>query len=100
MAVQVIADGADVILAVYVTPRAGRSEVVGERDGALWVRLAAPPVEGAANRALVDLLAQRLGVPRNAVSLVAGVAGRRKRGRIIGLSPEVVASRLGVMTKR
>ncbi|MGH2367303.1 MAG: DUF167 domain-containing protein, partial [Chloroflexota bacterium] len=60
MAVQVIADGADVILAVYVTPRAGRSEVVGERDGALWVRLAAPPVEGAANRALVDLLAQRL----------------------------------------
>src|SRR5437763_48285 len=56
------------VLAVYVTPRAGRNEIVGEREGAWWVKLAAPPVEGAANQALISLLADRLGVPPGAVT--------------------------------
>ncbi|PYR58787.1 MAG: hypothetical protein DMF91_16325, partial [Acidobacteria bacterium] len=58
------ADG--VILAVRVIPRARKSEIAGTRDGALLVRLAAPPVEGAANDALIEFLAKRLGAPRRA----------------------------------
>ena len=79
---------------VYVTPRAGRSEVAGERGGALWVKLAAPPVEGAANDALVALLARRLDVPKCALRLMAGATGRRKRVRVAGLGPEEVTTRL------
>jgi len=73
------------ILAVYVRPRASRSAIEGVHDGALAVRLAAPPVEGAANRALVELLARSLRVPRGAVRIEAGERGRRKRVRIEGI---------------
>lgn len=83
-------------LAVYVTPRAGRSEIAGEREGALWVRLAAPPVEGKANAALVDLLARRLGVSKGDVQIVAGATGRHKRVRVAGLAADVVRQRLGL----
>jgi uncharacterized protein (TIGR00251 family) len=81
-------------LQIYVTPRAGRSEVAGEREGALWVRLAAPPVEGAANEALLALLARRLDVPKSALRMMAGATGRRKHVRIDGLAPGAVAARL------
>jgi uncharacterized protein YggU (UPF0235/DUF167 family) len=65
--------------AVRLTPRGGSDRVdgVGE-DGALRVRVAAPPVDGAANEALCRLLARELGVARGAVRVVAGDAGRRK----------------------
>jgi uncharacterized protein (TIGR00251 family) len=81
-------------LVVYVTPRAGRSEVAGEREGALWIKLAAPPVEGAANAALMTLLARRLNVSRSALQIVAGSTGRRKRVRIADLGSEAVTARL------
>ena len=83
------------MLPVYVTPRASRSEVAGEHDGALWVRLAAPPVEGKANAALVELLAKQLGVPRQALRVVAGITGRRKRIAVAGLDADQVRERLG-----
>jgi uncharacterized protein (TIGR00251 family) len=83
-------------LAVYVTPRAGRTEVAGERDGAVWVRLAAPPVDGEANEALLDFLAKRLELPRTAIRLVAGQSGRQKRVAIAGLDLPAVRERLGV----
>jgi hypothetical protein len=86
--------GKEAVIAVYVTPRAGRTEITGEREGALWIRLAAPPVEGAANEALVRFLAARLGVPRSAVTLLAGASGRRKRVRVIGLDLAAVRSKL------
>ena len=70
--------GAEVRLAVRLTPRGGRDAVDGVRDGVLLVRVAAPPVDGAANTALARLLADELGVPRTAVRLVAGTTGRRK----------------------
>ena len=72
-------------LLVQVQPRASRSRVVGEHGGYLKVQLAAPPVDGAANAALLELLADLLGVPRRQVSLVSGESSRRKRVRAAGV---------------
>jgi hypothetical protein len=81
-------------LAVHVQPRAARSEVVGEHGGALKIRLAAPPVDGAANEALVEFVAARLGLPRRQVRLVGGAASRRKLLEIDGMDAATVAARL------
>jgi len=85
-------DGCSITLRVI--PRAGRTVVAGVREGALLVRLAAPPVEGAANEALVAFLADRLGVPRRHVSLVAGTRARDKRVHIAGITAAAAAGRL------
>ena len=63
---------------VRVQPRAARDELAGEHAGALRVHLRAPPVDGAANEALVVFLAGQLGVPRRSVRLVSGAASRTK----------------------
>lgn len=81
---------------VRAQPRASRSEIVGEHDGALKVRLAAPPVEGEANRALVKLLAKRIGVPRSAVTVVTGETGRNKVVEVVGVTVAMVRSALGI----
>ncbi|MEO8433723.1 MAG: DUF167 domain-containing protein [Pyrinomonadaceae bacterium] len=67
---------------VRVVPRASRSEIAGEHDGALRVRVTAPPVDGAANEEVKRLIARRLGVPRSAVEIVAGETSRLKRLRV------------------
>ena len=77
-------------------PRASRTELAGPHGGALRVRLTAPPVDGAANEALIRLLAQRLGVPRSAVRLDAGAAGRSKVVTVEGIGVEAAARRLGL----
>ena len=76
-------DGA-VIFAVHVVPRASRSEIAGEHDGALRVRLAAPPVDGAANEELRSTLARALKVPRNAVEIIRGQTSKAKQIRVRG----------------
>lgn len=77
-----------VVLAVRVVPRAGRSGLAGTRDDALLVRLAAAPVDGAANAELVDVLADAFGVPRRQVAIVSGERGRHKRVRVMGVTAE------------
>ena len=72
---------------VQVVPRASRSEIVGEHNGALKVRLAAPPVDGAANDELIRTLARALGVKRSAVEITAGHSSRTKHVRVSGASP-------------
>lgn len=72
-------------LAILVQPRASRTRVLGEHDGLLKIQLAAPPVEGEANAALVEFLGKLLGVPRRQVSLISGDASRRKRVKIQGV---------------
>ena len=67
---------------VRVVPRASRNEIVGLHNEALKVRVAAPPVEGAANDELVKFLAKQLGVPRGAVTLVSGTSSRNKTIRV------------------
>jgi uncharacterized protein (TIGR00251 family) len=71
---------------VRVIPRARKTECAGFRDDVLVVRIAAPPVEGAANDALIAFLAAALHVPRRAVRILSGEHGRRKRITIDGIS--------------
>ena len=78
-------DGA-VTFDVRVVPRASKSEIVGEHDGSLKVRITAPPVEGAANAELIRLLAKSFGIPRSNVSIVGGESSKKKRIKIENLS--------------
>ena len=80
-----------VLIDVRVIPRATKSGVAGARDNALLVRLNAPPVEGAANAELIEVLARALGVPKRAISLVSGERSRQKRVRVTGVTAEQVA---------
>lgn len=82
--------GASIRVHVHVQPRASRSEVVGTHGAALKVRLLAPPVDGAANDALVALLAQELGVPRRDVRIVQGATSRAKVVEIDGTTVDAV----------
>lgn len=75
-------EGADLVLAVRVQPRASRDRIEGPHDGRLKVRLTAPPVDGKANAHLIKVLAKAFGVAKGAVTLEAGQAGRDKRVRI------------------
>ena len=84
---------------VRVIPRARRTEIAGERDGAVVIRLAAPPVDGAANDALIDFLARTLKVPRRAARIVCGERARRKRVEIDGVAAADVKRRLSVSSR-
>jgi len=84
-----------IIVSVRVIPRAGKSGVAGARAGALLVRLQAPPIEGAANQELIEVIARTLGVPRRAISIVSGERSRHKRLRVAGIDAAAAASRLG-----
>lgn len=75
-------DGDDLLLAVYVQPRASRDEIAGPHGDALRIRVTAPPVDGEANAALCRFVAGLCGVPRGAVTVASGDTGRRKTLRI------------------
>ena len=79
---------------IRITPRASRDEVLGEREGVLLVRVAAPPVDGAANEALVRVLAKALGLPRRDVVIVSGATSRTKIVEVAGLDVTEVRRRL------
>ena len=85
-----------VTFAVRVTPRARKKEIVGVQGDALQVKLAAPPVEGAANAALCEFLADRLGVRKSAVTIVTGRTSRHKVVRVEGVTVDEVRARLGL----
>jgi uncharacterized protein len=76
--------GNDDLIDIRVIPRAGRSGIAGLRAGAVLVRLAAAPVDGAANTELIDVLAKALGVPKRSIEIVSGDKSRSKRVRIDG----------------
>lgn len=81
-------------LVLHVQPRARRTETAGRHGDAIKVRLAAPPVDGAANEELVRFLAERLGVPRAAVRVVSGLAARRKVVEVDGMASADAEGRL------
>jgi uncharacterized protein (TIGR00251 family) len=84
--------GGEIIFTVRVQPRASREAVDGVREGALRVRLTAPPVEGEANEALVRFLAARLQAPKSAVRILSGERGRVKRIAVRGVTVAAVES--------
>ena len=79
---------------VRVIPRASKAGIAGMRDGALLVRLNAPPVEGAANSELIEILAKALGVPKRDLSIVSGEHSKLKRVAISGLTERDAARAL------
>jgi hypothetical protein len=81
---------------VRAKPNAKRSAITGVRDGALEVRVAAPPVDGAANDELIATLALALGVPRRDVHVVRGTSSRIKRVEVRGLGVDEVRARLAL----
>ena len=84
----------DAIFDIRVIPRASKSGIAGMRGDAVLVRLHAAPVDGAANAELIEVLADVLGVPKRAVSIVAGERSRRKRVRVEGLTLDFIRSKL------
>jgi uncharacterized protein (TIGR00251 family) len=87
---------AGVEIDVHVIPRARKSEIVGVRRSALLVRLAAPPVDNAANIALIELLSDALDRPRRSIRIISGDRARRKRVAIAGMTAETVARALPI----
>lgn len=88
--IKLTAKDGGVIFAVRVQPRASKSEVAGELDGALKIRLAAPPVDGEANEELIRFLAKFFNAPRRQIALISGQTSKNKLVRISGISVEEV----------
>lgn len=89
--------GTDLLLRVRVQPRASHEGIEGVREGRLRIRVSAPPVEGAANTRVVELLAERLDLPRSSLAVVRGARGRDKEVRIRAAGPRAqeLIARLG-----
>ncbi len=86
--------GDAVTFAVKVQPRAKRNAITGEVGEALKIALTAPPVEGRANEAVIEFLAEVLRVPRGSVSIAAGLSSRNKVIRVRGVTAAQVEKRL------
>ncbi|MGN6103567.1 MAG: DUF167 domain-containing protein [Kofleriaceae bacterium] len=71
---------------ILVQPRASRAQIAGRHDGRIKVCVTAPPVDGEANAAVIELIAEALGVPRRAVEVIAGASSRRKTLRVTGVT--------------
>lgn len=89
-----------VVLAVHIVPRSARNEIVGLHGEALRIRLSAPPVGGAANAALIALLAEALQVPQRRVEIISGHTSRRKTLLVTGLTRDLVTTRLANTLKQ
>jgi len=81
-------DGNGVVLRIRVQPRAAQNSLAGEMEGALKVRLTAPPVDGAANEACCKFLAELFDVARSNVEIVSGHTGRNKLVKVVGATEE------------
>jgi uncharacterized protein len=82
----------EILISVRVVPRASRSEIVGLVDGVLKIRIAAPPVDGAANAELVKVLAKAFGVSKSSVGILSGETSKTKRIRISGALQTTISS--------
>ena len=87
-----------VIIDVRVIPRSRKSEIAGTREDAFLVRLNAPPVDGAANAELIEVLAEVLQVAKRSISILAGETSRQKRVKVTGIDLKLVVDRLSIDT--
>lgn len=81
-------------LEVYVQPRASKTELAGLHDGLIKIRIAAPAVENAANLALIEFVAKRLGIAKRCVRVASGATSRRKVLEVDGVSAGEIAYKL------
>lgn len=89
-------DGA--VIDIRVIPRAGKTALAGTRDGTLVIRLGAAPVDGAANTALIALLAKLLDIPKRQLVIMSGEKSRLKRVKVLGVTAAVLRDRLDTST--
>jgi uncharacterized protein len=83
-----------IVLTIRVVPRASKPGLAGTRNGEYLIRLSAPPVEGAANAELIQLLSTVLDIPKRNISIVSGERSRTKRVEVTGIDAGVVRRRL------
>lgn len=83
-------DAQNAVISLHIQPGAKKTEIVGEHGTALKIRLAAPPVDGKANEALIAYLAEVLNIPKKRLELLTGSSSRSKRVQVLGLSVEAV----------
>ena len=89
-----MADSVGTVIKVKVIPRSSRTEILGKENDIYRMKLTAPPVEGKANKAVIELLAEKLGVPKREIEIVSGKTGRLKTVRVRGMSEVAVTQAL------
>ncbi len=94
--IQFIEKAGGLIFNVRVVPRASKSEIVGEMDGALKVRIASPPTGGAANAELIKVLSKKFGVVKSAVEILSGQTSKQKQVRVGGIDHADLLNLIGV----
>ena len=82
-------------ITVRVVPRSSKTEIAGDHDGVLKIKLKAPPVGGAANEELIRFLSKTFHIPKANVQLISGLTGRNKRIRLAGVAPSQIADLVG-----
>jgi uncharacterized protein (TIGR00251 family) len=95
--IQITAHAEGALLPVRAQPGARKAGIVGEQAGALKVAVTAPPEDGRANKALLELLREALGLKRSQIELVSGQTSRDKRFLIRGCTPEELRARVGAL---
>jgi len=93
---RITTNASGVCLEVQVQPRSSRNQIVGKQDGRLKIKLTAPPVEGEANQALINYLAQLLQVPKKNVKLLKGESARHKLIEISGVTEQELIAKLNI----
>ncbi len=83
-----------VTLDILVQPRASRAKIGPMHDGRLKIAVTAPPVDGEANAAVIELFAKQLGIPRSSVEIIAGASSRRKTIKIANVTEQQIAELL------
>ena len=96
MTLRITTNASGVCLEVQIQPRSSRNQIVGEQDGRLKIKLTAPPVEGEANQALINYLAQLLQVPKKNVKLLKGESARHKLIEISGVTEQELIEKLNI----
>ena len=91
---------AGAVLAVHIQPKASRTECVGFHGDAIKIRVAAPPVDGAANDELIRFLACQLSIPSSSVQIQSGTSGRHKRVLVKGITSQLVLARLNLGSQK
>lgn len=94
-----MADAVKTLIKVKVLPRASRTEIAGKENEFYRVRITEPPVEGRANKALIALLAEKLGVAKRDIEITAGKSGRMKTVRVRGMTETAVTNALEAKSK-